>query len=76
MTHRPPDTRAAIEVVDVILGISMLVAIVALAPILYHFIGMVTAEADPFTSVVLQLFVPTLFIGLIISMGVSARRGR
>lgn len=71
----PMDTRAAVELVDVILGLGVLVAIIALAPVMYHFIDMVSGVADPFTSLVLQLTIPTLIIGLIISMGVSAKRG-
>lgn len=71
-----PDKRGAVNIVDIILGMALLVGIIVLAPVIYQFIGMATAEADPFTSLVLQLTVPTLFIGFIISMGVSARRGR
>ena len=68
------DTRGAITLVDVILGVAVLVATLALAPILYQFIGMASAEADPLTGLVLQLAVPVLILGVVISMGVSARR--
>jgi len=69
------DTRAAVQVSDVLVSFFVLVAIVAVAPILYKFIGMVSASADPFSSLALQLMVPGLVIALIISVGVSARSG-
>lgn len=68
------DTRGAITLVDVILGVAVLLATLALAPILYQFIGMASAEADPLTALVLQLAVPVLILGVVISMGVSAGR--
>lgn len=69
------DTRALIQLSDVILTFFTLVGIIATAPFWYKFIGMVAAEADPFSSLLLQLMVPLLIIALIISVGVSARRG-
>jgi hypothetical protein len=69
------DTRAAVRLVDVILSLFVLVATISLAPTIYRFIGMVTAEADPFSELLLMLVVPMLFLALIISVGVSARRG-
>lgn len=71
---RTPDTRAAVELVDVILGTVILVSIILLAPVLFHFVGMAAGQADPFTSLLLQLTVPVLIIGFVISIGVSARR--
>lgn len=70
-----PDTRAAISIVDVILGLTMLVAMIALSPVLYKFIGMASSQTDPFTRLLLQLALPLLFVGLIVSMGISAQRG-
>ncbi|QLD84612.1 hypothetical protein HWV23_02430 [Natronomonas halophila] len=76
MTTNPrDDTRGAVQLTDVVLTLFVLVATISLAPTIYHFIGMVSAEADPFSSLLLQLVVPALFIGLILSVGVSARRG-
>lgn len=67
--------RAAVHLVDVFLGFLVLVALMVLAPFFYTFIGMVSSEADPLSGLLLQLFVPFLFISLIVSVGVSARRG-
>jgi len=54
----------------------VLVAIIALSPTIYKFIGMVSSEADPFTALLLQLAVPLLFLALILSVGKSAVGGR
>jgi hypothetical protein len=69
------DTRGAVQLVDVVLTLFVLASTIALAPTIYHFIGLASAEADPFSSLLLQLVVPMLFIGLMISVGISARRG-
>lgn len=77
MTTDPPQSRrdrAAVQVADVIMALVVLVPSMVLAPFWYKFIGMVTAEADPFSTVLLQLFVPIMFISLSVSVGVSARR--
>jgi hypothetical protein len=66
--------RAQINLVDIALTFFVVVAIVVLAPYFYKFIGMVSAEADPFSALLLELIVPLLIISLIISVGVSARR--
>lgn len=71
----PTDTRGAVQLTDVVLSLFVLVATISLAPTIYRFIGMVTAEADPFSELLLMLVVPMLFLALIISVGVSARRG-
>lgn len=68
------DDRGAIEVVDVTMGAILTVGIIALAPIYYKFIGMASSEADPFSSLLLQLIPPFLWILLIVSLGRSARR--
>jgi hypothetical protein len=66
-------SRAQLQIVDVVLTFIVLVAALVTAPFMYQFIGMVTSEADPFTTVVLQLVPPLIIVGLIISVGVSAR---
>lgn len=65
--------RAAVNLGTVVMTFFVLVGLLALAPIFYRFIDMATASADPFSSLLLQLVVPLLFIALIISVGVSAR---
>ncbi len=69
------DNRAAVQLVDVILALLVLVPLMVLAPFFYKFIGMVSKSADPFSALLLQLFVPFLFIALIVSVGVSAKGG-
>lgn len=67
--------RAQVQLVDVIMGFLVLVAIVSTYPFYRKFIGMVSAEADPFSSLLLQLAVPLIVLALVISVGVSARQG-
>jgi len=69
------DSRGAIQLVDAILTFFVLVAILALAPFFVEFTGMLRGVADPFSSLLLALFVPFLFVALIYSVGVSAKRG-
>lgn len=67
--------RASVQVVDSLLTVIVLVGLIALAPIFAKFTGMITSAADPFSSLLFQLAIPSLFIALILSVGVSARRG-
>lgn len=69
------DRRAKVQLVDVALAFFVLVAMLALGPYYYKFVGMASTDADPFSSLLLQLILPTMYIGLVISIGVSARRG-
>lgn len=71
----PRHDRAAVNLADVILSLAVLVGLLVLAPYFYFFAGMATSEADPLSSLLLQLVVPVLFLGLIVSVGISARRG-
>jgi hypothetical protein len=68
------DDRGRVQITDVVLTLVVLVGLIAVAPFFYKFTGMVASEADPFTSLVLQLVVPLLFLGVIVSVGASARR--
>ena len=72
MTRRE---RAAIQLVDAIFTFFVLVSILALAPFFNQFTGMLQSEADPFSSLLLGLFIPFMIIALIYSVGVSAKRG-
>lgn len=69
------DDRGKVTIVTAILTFATLAGLLALAPYYYHFIGLVSAEADPLTSMLLQLVVPVLFLGVIVSVGVSALGG-
>jgi hypothetical protein len=66
--------RGAVQLVDVIMMLIVIVGIVVNAPFFYKFIGMVSDEAPPFPSLLLQLTLPLLVIAAILSIGVSARR--
>lgn len=66
--------RGAVALTDVIIAGVVVVASVAASPVYYDLIGPIAAEADPFSALMLQLIVPSIFIGIIISVGVSARR--
>jgi len=66
-------SRAQVQLTDVVTGALVLVALIALAPFFYTFAGMASSTADPFSGLLLQLVVPVIFIGLLISIAVSAR---
>lgn len=68
------DDRGAVRLSDVVLTFFGLVALLALAPVFTRFQNMVAAEADPFSAILLRLVVPALIIGILLSVGVSARR--
>jgi hypothetical protein len=66
--------RARIGYVDVVLGFASLVAIAVVSQWLFQIIDMLRAEVDALTSVLVGLLLPMLLIGLIYSVGVSARQ--
>lgn len=67
------DDRAAISYVDTVLTFGTLVMIAAVAPLFFTVYDMADGVADPLTTALLNLAVPLLIIGLIVSMGVAAR---
>jgi hypothetical protein len=67
--------RGSVQLVDAILGTLVLVALIALSPFFARFTGMAASASDPFSALLFRLVIPLLFIGLIVSIGVSARRG-
>lgn len=67
------DRRARIGYVDFILTFATLVAFGTVAPWVLTSIGMLQNEVDPLTSVLIQLVLPLILIGMIYSLGVSAR---
>lgn len=68
------DDRARITFVDVIMSFGVLVTLTAISPWLLQIVSLLETEADPLTGVLLALFIPFLFIALILSMGVSAQQ--
>lgn len=65
--------RGQVHYVDVILAFAVLVSFVGVAPWVYSAIGMATDVVDPLSATLLKLSVPIMVIGMIISLGVSAR---
>jgi len=68
------DRRGAVRLSDVVLTFFGIVALLALAPVLTRFQDMVAAEADPFSALLLRLVIPAIILGILLSVGVSARR--
>jgi len=71
----PDDDRARVQYVDVILSFATLVTFVAVAPWVYSAVAMATGVADPFSSLLLELTLPIFVVGMLVSIGVSARTG-
>jgi divalent metal cation (Fe/Co/Zn/Cd) transporter len=67
--------RGQVQLVDVMMSFFVLVAILATAPIWTEFVALVGSEADGFSGLLLELGLPLLILSLIVSVGVSARRG-
>jgi len=65
--------RAEISYTDVVLVFATLVSFSVVAPWVFQVQSMLRSAADPLTSVLVGLLLPLLLIGLIYSMGVSAR---
>lgn len=68
------DTRARLQMTDIVLTFFVLAAIMRLAPVFYTFIDMAVSEADQFSGLLFRLVLPLLILALILSVGVSARR--
>lgn len=71
----PENIRGQVQFVDVILTFFVLVGLMALAPVMFTFVGMIQGPADAFSGLLLEMVLPLLFIGLLISIGISARGG-
>lgn len=67
--------RGQVQLPDVVMTFFLLIAYVVIYPFLSHFTDLVVAEADPFSSLLLRLAIAIIPLLLIISVGVSARRG-
>lgn len=59
---------------DVIVAAVTSVATLALAPAFYDLRDVIAQDAGPLGSLLLQLVVPALLIGIVVSVAVSARR--
>jgi hypothetical protein len=68
------DRRARIGYVDVVLAFATFVAFATISDWIFNIISMLRAEVDPLTSVLVGLLVPMLLIGILYSVGVSAKQ--
>jgi hypothetical protein len=66
--------RAQVQFVDLVLGLFVLLALVVLFPVYDQFAQSISTAAGPLTTLILRLIYPALIIGLVLSIGVSARR--
>lgn len=67
--------RGQVQMPDIVIGFLMLVGVIVLFPVFDEFMRLISASAGPFTSLILRLIIPAFILGLILSIGVSARRG-
>lgn len=74
MTPDRSDTRGAVQLVDILMAAILFIAIITTAPIWWRFIEMVSKDADPFSALLLQLFLPMLIVAAMVSVAISARR--
>lgn len=68
------DDRGKVQLSDAIIGVATIAGIGACAPLYYDLIVPLSSEAGPLSALLLELVVPSLILGMIISVGVSARR--
>lgn len=61
---------------DVVVGAATFAAVVGVAPAIYEVAGPLGSAGDPLSALLLELLVPALLIGIIVSLGVSAARDR
>ena len=74
MTMSDPN-RGQVQLTDAVLGFFTLVAFLVLSPLFVAVIDATTAEASGFSQLVFMLVLPSLVIGLLLSLGVSAGVG-
>jgi len=65
---------AKVQLTDVVIAGVVTIATYAVSPVYYDLIGVIATDADPLSELMLELVVPFLFLGIVISVGVSARR--
>jgi len=73
MTAKSQMDRGRIGYVDAVLAFATFVAFAVVSQWIFQIISMLRSEVDPLTSVLVGLLVPMLLIGLLYSVGVSAR---
>jgi len=66
--------RGRVGYVDIVLTFATFVVFATISDWIFQLISMLRSEVDPLTSVLIGLLVPIILIGIIYSVGVSARR--
>lgn len=67
------DNRGRIQYPDIVLAFATLVTFIAVSPWVNGAIGMAEGTLPPLSSILLRLTLAIFVIGLIVSVGVSAR---
>jgi hypothetical protein len=67
-------SRGQIHLPDVFIVLATFIGLLVLADPYQDFIGTITDNAGPFTTLLLQVFMPLLFIALMLGVGAAARR--
>jgi len=71
--QRQERDRARIGYVDVVMAFATFVAFAVVSQWIFDIVDMLRQQVDPLTSVLVGLLIPMLLIGLLYSVGVSAR---
>lgn len=66
----------SIHITDIVAAVGTVAAAVLLEPVYTDLLGDFTGSTGALSGVLAQMFVPLIFVGIIISIGVSARRGQ
>lgn len=66
--------RARVQLPDVMVMLIVTVSAVATGPIYYDFAAQIASDSGPLTALLLELVVPFIMIGIVISVGVSGVR--
>lgn len=68
--------RGRVHVTDIVVASVVAVGSYALAPVYYDLSSVISASADPLSQLLLELVIPFLFLGIVVSVGLSAGRAR
>lgn len=66
--------RGRVHLTDMVVAAIAFIALVGVAPVIYDLVAGLSPDADPFSTLLLQLLIPVMVIGLIVSIGISAER--
>lgn len=66
--------RGRVHVADAVMAAVVLVAFLGLEPVYTALVSDIVAASGPLTALLMRLVVPFVLIGVVVSVGVSARR--